>query len=128
MQHVVYEMATPDVIAECLDGELLIVNLATGVYFRGAVAAAHAWAALTSGADPDASPELSAFAEQLLTEGLIRVRGAAGSDNVVSNSQGQATPAPAGPLELERFEDLQDMLVMDPIHDVDPVAGWPQAR
>jgi hypothetical protein len=122
-----YEIAAPDVIAESLDGEVLIVNLATGVYFRGDATTSQAWEALTNGTVSTstqlaADDPITTFIEELLTEGLIRAR---------------TTPATAladpgqnyiGPFRLEKFEDLQDMLALDPIHDVDPAAGWPHTK
>ena len=44
-----YEAAVPDVVSEDIEGELLVINLATGVYFRGQGASAQAWKALSSG-------------------------------------------------------------------------------
>lgn len=127
MLHSAYEMATPDVIAETLDGEVLIVNLATGVYFRGDSETAQAWTAVTSGMPPTVNDaavaeNLEEFVGELMNAGLIRERSAA--------EPPAAEPAafPPGPFRLERFEDLQDMLALDPIHDVDPAAGWPQPR
>ena len=127
MRRAGYEIAAPDVIAESLDGEVLIVNLATGVYFRGDADAAHAWSAVTSGA---ALPEseggnteaMAAFIAELLDEGLIRERPA------TAPPVPEPAELPSGPFRLERFEDLQDMLALDPIHDVDPNTGWPQPQ
>jgi hypothetical protein len=123
-----YEIAAPDVIAESLDGEVLIVNLATGVYFRGDSNAAQAWTMVTSGSAPGSgeasnTPAIAAFVAELLAEGLIRERSVAAE----SPAEGPA-PIPSGPFQLEKFEDLQDMLALDPIHDVDPNTGWPQPR
>lgn len=123
-----YEIAAPDVVAESLDGEVLIVNLATGVYFRGDADTAQAWAAVISGATPSAgdgsrAQEIEAFIAALLAEGLIRERAVVPEASAVTKPE-----FPSGPLLLEKFEDLQDMLALDPIHDVDPNTGWPQAR
>lgn len=122
-----YEIAAPDVIAESLDGEVLIVNLATGVYFRGDSEAANAWTAVTSGSLPasgngSSDEHLEAFVAELVAEGLIRERG------TTASPVPEPAELPTGPFRLERFEDLQDMLALDPIHDVDPNTGWPQQR
>ena len=29
---------------------------------------------------------------------------------------------------LHKYEDMKDMLLLDPIHDVDDEAGWPQPK
>ena len=127
MRRAGYEIAAPDVIAESLDGEVLIVNLATGVYFRGDSEAAHAWTAVTSGSLPasgngSSAAHLKAFVDELVAEGLIRERPA------TDPPMPEPAELPTGPFRLERFEDLQDMLALDPIHDVDPNTGWPQAQ
>ena len=61
--------------------------------------------------------------DELLAEGLI-----------VHHELGERAPAdvPRSALEfapprLEKYSDLEDLLVLDPIHDVDE-AGWPIAK
>lgn len=117
-----YEIAAPDVISETLDGEVLIVNLATGVYFRGDSEAARVWQALISGVQPDRlratdEAQVQDFVALLIENGLIRP----------SDGEPLADAVDLGEvsLRLERFDDLQDMLALDPIHDVDSALGWP---
>lgn len=118
-----YEVAVPDVVAESVDGELLVVNLDSGVYFRGGPAVAAVWNGLAEGASAGnfggrSSAEVLSFIEVLLAEGLIRPRaGTATTINLVA--------IPDGPLVLDRHDDLADMLALDPVHDVDTQVGWP---
>jgi hypothetical protein len=124
-----YEAATPDVVAEAIEGELLVVNLDTGVYFRGDCAATAAWEALTSGALPEqiggrSQAEVRAYVDELLKHGLIRPRA---SNDDIENAAVSAT-LPDGKLTLERFDDLADMLALDPVHDVDAEQGWPTRK
>lgn len=117
-----YEIAAPDVISETMDGEVLIVNLATGVYFRGDSTAAQAWQALISGVRPErlttADPnQARGFFALLVDNGLIRPTDSEPLEE--SLDLGDAS------LGLDRYDDLQDMLALDPIHDVDSALGWP---
>lgn len=119
-----YEAALPDVIADAIDEELLIVNLDTGVYFRAGPAVAAIWQALNRGHTPAElsgrpQAEIAAIIQELVANGLLRESAAAGAPR-------GSVLIPPGELALERHDDLADMLALDPVHDVDPDAGWPQ--
>jgi hypothetical protein len=125
-----YEPNRPDVVDESVDGEVLIVHLGTGAYYsaRGsgdlvwqllAGGATFAEAASALGATPDA---VERFAATLVAEGLLRLRnGRAPAVPVIS-----APPVFDEPV-LEKYTDMQELLVLDPIHEVEE-AGWPRAR
>ena len=124
-----YEAATPDVVAEALEGELIVINLDTGVYFQGDRAATTAWEAVISGVSLDqisgrTQPELTSFVNELLQHGLIRPRGPESRPSV----QPVNLVVPDGKLTMRRFDDLADMLALDPVHDVDAVQGWPTRK
>lgn len=124
-----YEVNVPDVVDESVDGEVLIVHLGTGTYFSARGAGDAAWQMLASGRTaaectvPLGQTEegLQDFLSQLVAEGLLRPR------------TGGAGPLPelqpvAGPLLLEKYTDMQELLLLDPIHDVDDEEGWPNVR
>ena len=124
-----YEVNKPDVVDESVDGEVLIVHLGTGSYYSSRGAGDVAWQLLAHGATAgeaatamgrDANAEVELFLNRLLEEELIRERSQpfAGLPTVT---------AVAGPLELEKYTDMQELLLLDPIHDVEE-AGWPKAR
>ena len=119
-----YEINDPAVVADDIDGMAVIINLETGAYFSGTASSAEAWAAVAAGAS---SAELAAamrlpasavaaFVAHLVGEGLLRPRSAAPD----AWSAGSAT----GQLALDRFDDLEDLLLLDPVHDVTG-QGWP---
>jgi hypothetical protein len=119
----------PDVIDESFDGEAVLVNLSSGCYFALSPAATQLWQLLLDGrsasslaASVDAEPEaVAAFIEQLLEEQLV-VEGGVDAGPV------SAPVELAGKVELQRFTDMQDLLELDPIHDIDLDAdGWPIA-
>jgi len=130
----------PAVSSELLQGEVIAIHLETGIYYSLRGSAAEVWTGLTSGADAavlarrlvvafgitpeEASRDVRTFLQALLAEGLV----------VETLSEpSPAAPLPAAPSSaayappaLERFSDLQDLLLLDPIHDVG-AHGWPQA-
>jgi hypothetical protein len=137
-----YSANEPNVVAEHFGAETVIVNLETGVYYnlRGtahdvwtmvvdsgfstedavrAMHANHMTDAATIGRDVDE------FIDSLLRE------------NLITRSDGRvATDRPSDPADaqaewvrpvLEIFSDLKDILLLDPVHDVDE-HGWPNPR
>ena len=126
--------------AEVFDTEVVIIHFLKGTYFslRGASMALWAW--LQTGADEATLADLLATryglsAEQGRAEAAKAVAALLQFDLIVEN--GQAAPprdayAPdAGPAEfeapmVEAFEDLQELIAIDPVHEVDPMQGWPR--
>src|SRR5262249_5242445 len=65
---------------------------------------------------------LRRFVASLLDEGLIRPR-----DGAVSGQALKPLAAwDAAALKVESFNDMQDMLTLDPIHEIDDDYGWPR--
>jgi hypothetical protein len=69
--------------------------------------------------EPSASSDTSAFVDELIAEGLIAEEPAVRRDVEVALPSLYTAP------RIERFSDLQEMLMLDPIHEVDAAAGWP---
>jgi hypothetical protein len=136
-----YELNSPPIIAEVVEGEVIAIDLDRGSYYSLASGAADVWVALTTGrssADilaslPSASElrlagELQRFIESLLAERLIRLASPdrpAAADHAAGAS-GAIAAWSEGVLRFERFTDMQDLLILDPIHEVDEEAGWPK--
>lgn len=126
MEPTLFELNSPDVVSDVLDGEAVIINLDTGMYFRAAGDACGVWSAIIDGADPSSAPEparaeLGAFVEKLTEHELVRTR----SGDASGDSSGLPAFA-AGSLVIESHADLQDLLALDPVHDVESTTGWPQ--
>lgn len=131
----------PDVLDEVFDGEAVIVNLASGFYFALDAAGTEIWELLAGGRSAGRAAELLAerhgstaeeaaalvlpFAGRLRDEQLLVP---ARADELEADPPAPP-PRGAGPLavpELQRFEDMQDLLLMDPVHDIDLDGdGWP---
>jgi hypothetical protein len=134
-------VASPNVHAKVFDDEVLVLDMASGMYFslRGAamdiwtLVQAQATGAEIAGALADRyeSPPaaIAEAAERCLAElaeaGLIVADpGAGGAAAPVPGLAGTKRPFP--PPEVERFTDMRELLLLDPIHEVDE-RGWPNA-
>jgi hypothetical protein len=132
----------PNVVSEKFEREVVVVNLESGCYFSLLGSAPTIWQQLEAGAmcikdlleaviqaydctGMDASALMTNFLKELLDQALIVP--AEPTERFIDASK--ATPNDMAPFEppiLEVFTDLQDILLLDPIHDVDD-AGWPVA-
>tara|TARA_R110002111_G_C5868968_1_gene361295 strand:- start:194 stop:619 length:426 start_codon:yes stop_codon:yes gene_type:complete len=127
-----YKISSPDVTFESFEGEILIINLSNGSYHSLRGSAVQIWPLLIAGQttseiaqiwsdQPAAEKEIAAFATQLVEVDLINSRGDAPFDAI--------TPPDSlpeySPPNIENYTDMQDLLLLDPIHEVD-VTGWPK--
>ena len=126
-----FKIASAEVTFESFEGEILIINLANGSYHSLRGAAVAAWPMILAGRtvsevaaqwpnETNAEAEIGAFVQKMVTAGLIVDRGdeAGASDEMVSVSE-YASPI------VESYTDMQDLLMLDPIHEVD-MTGWPK--
>lgn len=120
-----------------MEGEVVAIHLGTGIYYSLRDTAAVLWRAmeepvtaqsladlLTTSFDVTAEMagrDVEAFLQKLLAEELV----------VQAEAPAPALPAPAAGAraaytapQVERYSDLQDLLLLDPIHDTG-TQGWP---
>lgn len=137
-----FRLNQPFVVSELIDGEVVIMNLKSGNYYSARETGALVWAWLENGLPVAAMAsrlaasyggdeaaygcDLAAFLGRLLDEGLIQPLAVAA---VASAAAGDSLPPPSAyrPPLLEVYADMQDLLLLDPIHDTDDV-GWPVAK
>lgn len=106
-------------ISETLDNETIIINIETGSYYSMNQDGTALWRAIgESKAIPLQNPTISAFVGTLLSEGLIQETGQHGA-----LAEESAFQAPS----VDIYTDMQEMILTDPIHDVD-ATGWPQRK
>lgn len=126
----------PSAVSEVIDGELVVMNLATGNYFSGTGVGAALWSCFERALPEDAAlaeimstfavardqaeADLAQFTQTLLGHGLIR-RGPA-TRTTPAATTGTALPYETPVLTL--YTDMKDLLMLDPIHDV-AEEGWP---
>jgi len=128
-----FEAAGPDVVAEDFGGEIVVLNLANGRYFSLPGLSADIWRDLAAGCTPGSLVELAtpageamvtaveSVAGTLLDEGLLRARETPVSGVVPSTGFSGVTSLPV----VESYDDMADLILADPIHDVDENVGWP---
>lgn len=135
-----YRVASPSVIFERFDDELVAINLNTGVYhsltgiaadvfqlMAEAATAEEIAEALTAKYSASAAEILDAvtpFLQQLQSEELIaavEVPNARGPLKISTDETGLPLTRPS----LEAYRDLQSLFLLDPVHEVGE-QGWPQ--
>jgi hypothetical protein len=126
---------------EIIEGETIIVDFETGVYYsiNALGSAIFSWIVqgATAGAILSAIEEqyevynagydetINQFIESLLHEGII-------NRNNISKERGQVSSISFDTLDsttfippaIEKYTDMQELLLLDPIHEVDE-EGWP---
>jgi Coenzyme PQQ synthesis protein D (PqqD) len=145
MRSLRFRPASSQVLSETLDGEAVVINLETGLYYALDPTATEIWDAARAGESRaaiatalasrySAAPgEIEAAVDDLLAELeaehlLVAIDGAEAAPFAprALSSSGDA-PAPFARPSLSRFDDIQELLLLDPIHEVDE-GGWPEAR
>lgn len=131
-----YRLNAPEVVSETLDGEALIVHLGTGSYFSCRGAAEAIWAQLMAGRTAaEAAETLAAhygspatlgadverFLGEVLAEALLVPSDAAAGGTPETTPSTTSYERP----ELSKYTDMQELLALDPVHDVDQEEGWP---
>lgn len=142
-----YKVNVPHIVHEIFeDQEAAIINLKSGNYYSLDPVGAHIWSKIESGLSVgeileqvtshyEGSPveminEVNKFIEALCSEQLILATDAAGDppSPVVKVDRNGDTVKPAfRPPLLERYNDMQELLLLDPIHEVDDT-GWPNRK
>jgi hypothetical protein len=141
---------TPHVIHETIDGEVIVIDLSSGTYYSLRGSAAEVWELIQvpegvragSVVDvlasrfgvplADVQTALELFLEDLRDEGLVVWEEAAddGTDPGSAVPGARLQPNGSGSFEaprLEKFTDMQDLVLLDPVHEVGEV-GWPATR
>lgn len=131
-----FEVNSYDVTHERLDGEVVAINMTTGRYYSLSGPAADVWWLLdqrvarrrwietltTMYPSGDVTAGLDDFVSRAVSAGLVR-HCAQPSDSSNVPPQDFARGSWSEP-RLEEFEDLQDLILVDPIHDTTAL-GWP---
>jgi hypothetical protein len=133
----------PNVVGEEFDGEVVVVNLDSGYYFSLLGSAKDIWMALSNGvtepekiialleenldcAGVDVSNLVMPFLDEMLALEIVVLDHSTPSRDPVPLQNSDGVRRLFEPPRIETFSDLQDILLLDPIHDVDE-AGWPKA-
>ena len=137
-----YRIPGPKVIHEAFDDEVIVSNLDKGHYYSVEGSGAVIWRLLLEGAtvpqiveyftgdDPHAVESVASrileFVSQLLEEGLISRSDDAGGKSPAMDLPPNRPVAFAMPV-LRKYTDMEELLRLDPIHEVDET-GWPNIK
>ena len=136
-----FRLNEPTVIQEIIDGEAIIADLGRGFYYSLDGLGSRIWNALVSGGAVDdiigacamkfpvEQDDVAAGIRNLLDrlraeELLVPATSAAGGDVDVA-AFFRDFAGPYAPPVLSKYTDMEQLLLLDPIHDVDET-GWPQ--
>jgi hypothetical protein len=127
-------------VYETIDGETILIHLGTGTYYSLDGAGSEAWEFLARGATRDAllaagreryegdpleiEMGLSGLVDELLREELL-----IDLDTAVDEETQARLPVGQVPFAvpvLQAYTDMQEFMLVDPLHEVDVVAGWPR--
>lgn len=138
-----YKIIEGKVISETLDGETIIINLDNGNYYSTNITGAIIWNKIQSGYDTEflleyflnnydvsldlAEKSILEAIDFLLKEDLIlesNIDILEKEYNIINNTKKELFIVP----KIEKYEDMQEMLLADPIHDVSDKDGWPNLK
>ncbi|MBD2627208.1 PqqD family protein [Trichormus variabilis] len=143
-----FKINVPKVVHEMIDGEVVIVNLDGGDYYSLVTVGADIWEKLARGLSRgeilaemvscyDSSseiiePAVNNLIADLQRENLISIDASDGENQTHTtndNSPNKATEKlKFEPPKLNKYTDMEELLALDPIHDVEPEVGWPSAK
>ena len=138
----VFRVNGPQVISENIDGEVVLVNLEKGIYYSTDQVGAYLWDLIEArrsvqemrdmigfryDADVDQiGTAVGGFLSELRQEELIVPTSPEQERNALDPSLAEV-PADRlhyRPPALNKYTDMRDLLLLDPIHDVEE-SGWP---
>ena len=130
---------SPNVIYETIEGEVILIDLKTGTYYSLRDSGAAVWQAIEQGAGEDgiaaelrsrydaSEGEIRAAVRRLLDElereGLVRAEEGEAAPTAPASGNGAGRLPFAAPV-LEKHTDMQDLILLDPVHEVG-AQGWP---
>jgi len=127
---------TQKIVSDLIDGEMMLLNMEAGHYYSLTGTGAALWESIRQGAEragllsalqkafpaqdsQQITEDLDSFLKELVEEELV----------VECTECANGKPPFEGeyaPPQLAKYSDLQDLLLLDPIHDADE-SGWPAA-
>jgi len=134
-----FRIESPKVVYEVFDDEVVIINLETGVYYSLNGLGAEIWTRIEETDDVvlelaaryqrpagDVEAAVRPFLDGLVAEGLVAPDPRANGERRHRTSGATAVTRVStfeAPV-LHKYSDMQELLLLDPIHEVDEV-GWP---
>lgn len=133
-----FQINSPSIVCDVVDEEVVFVNLENGAYYSTEKAGLAIWQHLNEGqtletiiqslsaqyegTDEEFSKSVYDLAKTLLDEAII-VPGS-GESSAPPHTAEQAEKEPFEGVTLQKFQDMEDLLLLDPVHEVADT-GWP---
>ena len=140
MNRLRFRINSPRVIYETIDGETVIIDFEVGNYYSLRASGADVWECIRQGAsangilaalqmryegsEKEIREAFDDFLNHLEQEELIVQADDAGTDIKLPKPE---MKIPFQKPLLEKFTDMQELLLLDPIHEVDET-GWPRQK
>ena len=136
-----FELNSPKVIGEAIDGEVMIIDLVSGIYFNLTGTSAATWPLLAGGVPLHAivasvsdscepkvdaaaiARDLAAFVDRLIAEEIVRELSPATPRAPATAALLLGNATYTG-FAINRYDDMRALLVVDPVHEVGDF-GWP---
>lgn len=130
------------IIFEVIDHEIVVISLTTGTYFSLKSPASTIFALLDSGcardelllrlnelySNPDClnSEQIDSFIEELLSESIMEYCESTDCKGLDKNTIQSLAVLPYQKPVLEKFDDMQELFLLDPVHPVSTMETKPK--
>lgn len=136
---------SPQLMHETIEGETIMINSVTGNYYSLDRVGSDIWHGIELSASigeivifldaryeaprDDIESAVLGFVAELEREDLV-VRDAARHGSIHLSSAGAPMTVATAfrPPKLEKHTDMQDLILLDPVHEVDTQRGWPHVQ
>lgn len=132
-----FQLKSPPTIMEIIDGEAILINGEKGTYYNLSPQATLIFEAILNGCsleelftlnnlESKVCDHVYAIIDKLISEDILI--------EIESTKRKKASPIELNIKNYNKdivftiYEDMQDMLALDPIHEVDEVIGWPSKK
>lgn len=140
-----FRINSPKVVHETIDGEVVIVHLEKGDYYSLIKEGADIWSLIANsfsrgeileeiiqrydGDREKIEKGINNFIAELQGEEVIVLNQTGEPENASLKNQPTATEKPIFQApSLQKYTDMEELLALDPIHEVDEEIGWPSAK
>ncbi len=132
-----YKLNEEKMFYDMAEGQAIVINFTSGMYYGTSSLGSAVLDALLAGASKEAAlaaiktlpdcpsdidAQMDAFIQALLEKEVVLVDDVPGSD-VATIDASALTDGFA--LTVDEFTEVQDLIMADPVHDVDVEQGWP---
>ncbi len=131
-----YKLNEEKMFFDIADGQAVVINFTTGMYYGTGLLGSAILENLVNGADEknilaavkaqsgcpaDFEADFKAFIDVLLEKEILLEAQGTGADAAIA----QEAFSEGFELTVDEFAEVQDLLLADPVHEVDVEQGWP---